>query len=159
MKNNKMDKEEIMKKINSVNWFHKFELCPGIVTPGKRAVNAKSFLDKRKIPSDLTGLKTLDIGTFDGPLSFELESRGAKSFAMDIQDPNVTGFNVAKEILDSDVDYKQGTVYDLKEMYGEEFFDIVCFKGVYYHLKNPVGAFEQVAAVLKTGGLCLLVCS
>jgi SAM-dependent methyltransferase len=35
----------------------------------------------------------------------------------------------------------------------ENKFDIVFFKGVYYHLKNPLFAFKKIFHVLKQGGV------
>ena len=54
-------KKSIDSKINAVDWYHSFELLPGIVTPGKCHVNPKHILDTRyKIPADLysTGIST-----------------------------------------------------------------------------------------------------
>jgi tRNA (mo5U34)-methyltransferase len=81
--------------------------------------------------------RVLEIGTFDGAIAFECETRGAKLTGLDIQDPSKTGFNVAKEIRQSRVDYVQGSVYDLAALFTEKF-DYVFFLGVFYHLKNPV---------------------
>jgi len=148
----KISNEEIHEKINKVKWFQTFEVAPGIVTPGKFPVGEKKFLNQLKIDENLSGLKILDVGTLDGAVAFEFERRGAQTFAMDIQDPNRTGFNTAKEILNSNVEYKQGTVYDLTKLYDAETFDIVCFKGVYYHLKDPITAIEQVSDVTKING-------
>jgi len=148
--------DDILKQINSVNWFQKFEILPGIFTPGKKPVNAQRFLNKLKIPNDLTGLKVLDIGTWDGATSFEFERRGAQTFAIDIQNPDYSGFNIAKKILHSNVEYIKGSVYDLEKFYGKKVFDIVCFKGVYYHLKNPIQAFEEISSVVKDQGSVLI---
>lgn len=148
-------KEEILKKIEKVYWYHKFEVLPGIITPGRFHVNAKEVFDIYGIPKTLHGLKALDIGTWDGPYAFELENRGASVTAFDIQDPNCTGFNIAKEIRRSNVRYIQASVYNLSEVLREKF-DIICFFGVYYHLKYPLLAFEQIHAVLSDDGLLLI---
>jgi len=155
MKSKNLSKEEILKKINQVNWGLSFELIPGITTPGKRPSNPKKFFELLQISKDLTGLRVLDIGTNDGANAFELERRGAKTCAMDIHDPNVTGFNTAKEILRSNVEYKRGTVYNLKKMYDADF-DIVLFKGVWYHLQHPIKAFEAISDVLKPNGMAII---
>jgi SAM-dependent methyltransferase len=96
-------------------------------------------------------MRALDIGALDGVHSFEMERRGAQVTAVDIQSPDVTGFNIAKRIIDSRVKYVQGSVYDLTTILREKF-DIVLFFGVWYHLKNPVRAFEEVAAILEDTG-------
>jgi len=145
-----------MEKLNQVKWSLSFELLPGIITPGKRPSNPKVFFQQLNFSKNLDGLKALDIGTNDGANAFELERRGAKTYAMDIHDPNVSGFNIAKEILHSNVEYKIGSVYDLKKMYGEEFFDFVLFKGVWYHLQHPLKAFEAISDVLKPDGTAIV---
>jgi len=129
-------------------WFHAFELLPGLVTPGRQTVRAREHLNHMGISEDLRGSHALEIGSWDGPIAFELERRGARVIATDIQDPSRTGFNTAKTILGSKVEYIQGSVYDLTRLFRTQF-DLVVYFGVYYHLKSPVLAFEQIAAVMK----------
>lgn len=147
---------DVVERINQATWATKFEIMPGIFTPGVLPVNPKVFLDRYKETADLSGKTVLDIGAFDGAVVFEAERRGAKAHAMDIQDPDKTAFNTAKSILNSEVEYQQGTVYDLESMYGADFFDVVFFKGVYYHLKDPLRAFEAVSKVLKPQGFAII---
>ena len=121
------------------------------MTPGKRPTNARANLERFKLPENLTGKRALDIGALDGPYSFELERRGARVVAMDIQDPDHTGFNTAKRVRRSGVEYVQGNAYDLAKLTTGKF-DIVCFLGVYYHMKHPLLAFEQIHSVLADDG-------
>jgi len=147
-----MDRQEILSKINSVQWYQKFEILPGIFTPGKVPTDPKVLFAHLGLPSDLAGKRVLEIGTWDGPVAFECEARGAVVTGLDIQDPCKTGFNVAKEILNSKVEYVQGSVYDLTVLL-KNSFDYVFFLGVFYHLKNPVLAFEQIASILRDDGV------
>lgn len=149
-------KEEALRLVNSRHWKHTFELIPGVVTPGDWGLtDSANILDTvYGVPKDLTGMRALDIGALDGVHSFELERRGASVTAFDIQSPDVTGFNTAKKIIGSNIEYVQGNVYELTHLFKDKY-DIILFFGVWYHLKNPVRAFEEVAAVLKdTGMLC-----
>ncbi|MDX2179876.1 MAG: methyltransferase domain-containing protein [Bryobacteraceae bacterium] len=155
------DPIEIRKKIAQVPWYHQFEIAPGIRTPGVHRFDPAPFLDGWNIPQDLRGQRALDIGTWDGPLAFELERRGAEVIAADIQDPLHTGFSTAKEILGSRVEYVRTSVYDLeKSVCGR--FDLVCYLGVFYHLKHPILGFEAIQAVMADSasllfeGACLL---
>jgi tRNA (mo5U34)-methyltransferase len=151
---NKMTKEEAVTLVNShKHWKHSFEIIPGVVTPGDWGLtNSATQLDEvYGVPKDLTGMRALDIGALDGVHSFELERRGANVTAIDIQSPDVTGFSIAKKIIGSKVQYIQGSVYELTTLL-ENKYDIVLFLGVWYHLKNPVRAFEEVAAILKNTG-------
>ena len=51
-------------------------------------------------------------------------------------------FQILKKILNSKVDYKLMNVYDVDSI--EETFDIALLFGVYYHLENPVLAFQKI---------------
>jgi len=146
------NKDEILRKLNTVPWYHRFEIVPGIFTPGKLPTDAKATFLHFGLPSDLSGKRVLEIGTWDGPVAFECEARGGVVTALDIQDPDKTGFNVAKGILGSKVEYVQGSVYDATRLLTGKY-DYVFMLGVYYHLKHPILAFEQVAQLLADDGL------
>jgi tRNA (mo5U34)-methyltransferase len=137
--------------VASQSWYHKFQLRPGIVTPGVSEFPAATAADAIGIPSDLTGKRTLDIGAWDGPLTFELERRGAQAFALDIQHPSRVGFEVARRVLASRAVHYCGSVYQLPSDELRDL-DVAAFRGVYYHLKHPILAFERKAASLKVGG-------
>jgi tRNA (mo5U34)-methyltransferase len=145
-------KSDILRKLDSVTWYHSFEIVPGVFTPGRLPTDAKATFAHFGLPADLSGKAVLEIGTWDGPVAFECEARGALVTALDIQDPDKTGFNVAKEILGSKVTYVQGSVYDTSRLLHDRY-DYVFMLGVYYHLKNPILAFEQVAQLLVDDGL------
>jgi hypothetical protein len=74
-----------------------------------------------------------------------------KSVAAHIQDPDKTGFNVAKDMLGSQVRYVMGSVYELDRLIPERFDHVFCL-GLFYHLKHPVLAFEKIAGALDEGG-------
>src|SRR5205085_12018141 len=93
----------------------------------------------------------LDIGAWDGPYTFELERRGAQVTALDIQDPDITGFNAVKQIKYSSAMYIRGGIYDAHpETLGT--YDLILFVGVYYHLKNPVLAFQRIRRLITDRG-------
>jgi len=132
--------------------YHKYEVEPGLFTPGQfLEVDPKRCLDELGVSRDLLGLRALDIGAWDGPYTFELERRGAQVTALDIQDPDITVFNSVKEIKNSSATYVRCGVYDaLPETLGT--YDLVLFAGVYYHLKNPVLSLQRIRRLLKDGG-------
>jgi len=138
-------------RISSVRWYHRFEILPGVFTPGSVAFDAAMLLDSIGIPKDMSGKSAIDIGAWDGPMAFELERRGARVIALDVLDPTETAFNVAKELLGSRVEHVRGSVYDLGHLFNEPF-DLVCFLGVYYHLTDPFRAFEEVSHVVSADG-------
>jgi|SRR5258708_507415 SAM-dependent methyltransferase len=148
--------EEAIAKVNRAKWYHSFEVLPGVVTPGKAPTDPVKLLNERfGLPKDLSGRRALDIGALDGPYSFELEKRGAEVVAVDIQHPDHTGFNTAKEVRGSKVQYFQASAYELTRVLTGKF-DIVCFFGVYYHMKHPLLGFEQIHSLLADDGLLLL---
>lgn len=126
------------------SWFHRFELAPGVETPG--VYDPRPLLVKLPLPSDLTGKKVLDIGARDGFFSFEAERRGAQVTAIDFMPPERTGFGAAADLLGSSVDYRVDNVYNLSpERHGS--FDLVLCLGVLYHLRNPLLALDRIWAV------------
>lgn len=146
-----MSDDEARALVGSVGWYHSFELREGLTTPGVSEFHPAPSADALKIPKDLTGKRALDIGAWDGPLTFELERRGAQAFALDIQDPTQVGFDVARRVLGSNATHYQGSVYQLPHHELRDL-DVVAFRGVFYHLKHPILAFERISAAMKVGG-------
>lgn len=143
---------ECLELVGKTTWYHSFELRPGIVSPGQIAFDAVAVLDGLEVPGDLRGKRVLDIGAWDGPITFEMERRGADASALDIQDPTRVGFAVARRVMGSRAVHYQGSVYALPENELSEL-DHIVFRGVYYHLKHPLLAFERIAGALKMGGV------
>jgi tRNA (mo5U34)-methyltransferase len=157
----RLDRETVLKKISAVPfWWHRIEVGYGLVTPGHHGdlhhpTGDKNVLKNMELPQDLSGKSVLDIGAWDGFYSFEAEKRGAnKVLAIDnfyrdkLEKTGSQGFEVAKEILASRVEFQKASVYDLSpEKFGT--FDIVLFPGVFYHLKDPFLALEKIYSVTK----------
>ena len=143
-----MKPEEIQSLVDSVKWYHTYDLC-WITTPGRLRADF-ALMDMAGIPQSLEGLRVLEIGSWDGPYTWELERRHPTLLhALDIQDPSRTGFNVAKKIMGSSVEYHHQSVYDMRF---KEDFDLVVFMGVYYHLRHPLIAFQRIWEALTPGG-------
>ena len=136
--------------------YHKYEIEPGLFTPGLQLeLDPKLCLDELGVPQYLEGLRALDIGAWDGPFTFELERRGAKVTALDIQDPDVTLFNAVKKIKNSSATYVRSSIYNaLPEALG--VFDVIFFIGVYYHLRNPMLALQRIRNLLDGGGILFI---
>lgn len=112
---------------------------------------AKEALDSLSVPEDLLGERTLDVGAWDGPLTFEMERRGADAAALDIQDPERVGYATARRVMGMRAPHYRGSVYDLPT---DDLRDLdrIIFRGVYYHLKHPILAFERLSMALRMGG-------
>jgi SAM-dependent methyltransferase len=149
-----MSREEAGRLVARTKWFHTVELIEGLVTPGLAPApfSPKRYMDDLGFAQDLAGLKILDIGTYDGAMAFELAQRGADVVAVDIRSPDTTGFNAIKQISGIDIPHLQADVTRLHQHFGAEF-DHVLYLGVFYHLKDPLGAFESIARVIKPGGI------
>jgi 2-polyprenyl-3-methyl-5-hydroxy-6-metoxy-1,4-benzoquinol methylase len=159
-------------------WYNSFKIGNVENTNTMTSLNYQMWISQI-IPTDLNGMKILDIGANDGFYSFLCESRGAERiFAIDnnkrelsnvslkrlreFTENNPNGskhslgseelmfkntgpterFQILKKILNSKVDYKLMNVYDVDSI--EETFDIALLFGVYYHLENPVLAFQKI---------------
>src|SRR5881275_1427236 len=115
-------------------WYHTIEVAPGVVTPGW--FDLRPIVDRLPWP-DVRGLRCLDVGTYDGFLAFELERRGAHevvaldigrhedwdwpaalrargpAYLAELAGPKGNGFEIAHEVLGSEVELVVASAYDL----------------------------------------------
>lgn len=132
---------------SSFTWHQRWELAPGIHTPGPNDIGW--LLHVIGFPDDLTGKSVLDIGATNAAGAFEAERRGASSVvAVDVLPPTHYGFTALAELLESDTKFVRASVYGLSSML-EERFDVVLFLGVLYHLRHPLLALDEVRAVTR----------
>jgi tRNA (mo5U34)-methyltransferase len=153
----------VSERLGEISWYHTQELGPGIVTQGM--FDLRPYVERYGIPGDLTGLRALDVGTFEGFWAFELERRGAEVVAIDVDSiqeldwpPRLRpagdgrrgeGFEVAREALASDVRRVGMSVYEATpEALGGEF-DLVFCGSVLIHLRDPMLALERLAALCR----------
>jgi tRNA (mo5U34)-methyltransferase len=124
----------------------------------------------------MSGMRALDVATFDGFWSFEMERRGADVVAVDIPrwaDADIplrlkerlqrqeleggtgAGFRLARELLGSRVERREASVYDLTpEDLGR--FDVVLISDLLQHLRDPHRALERVFSLTEDVG-CAIV--
>jgi tRNA (mo5U34)-methyltransferase len=137
----------ILSQINTEKyWFHRIDLNQQITTPGW----SDAKIDKLPyfgLPSDMSGMRVLDIGHAEGFFSFEAERRGAAEIVgIDNYPPMNHKFNLCKYAQNSKANSYMASVYDLDpKKFGT--FDIVFFFGVLYHLRNPILALEKIASI------------
>ena len=153
----------------AARWYHTIELPDGSVTPGSttcaRPVRGSRFR------RTLAGKRCLDVGTRDGFWAFEMERRGADEvIAIDLDDeremdwpqprpPRVeeeapelerraSAFGIAHELLDSKVERRDQSVYELTtDKVGE--FDFAVIGTLLLHLRDPIGALTAIGRVLR----------
>jgi len=153
--------------VDLLPWYHTIDLGDGVVTPGNH--DHRDFIEHIGIPDDLTGLRVLDVATFDGFWAFEFERRGAEVVAIDLPSaaaldwphgarevveaealdvPFGTAFAVAREALDSSVERRACSVYELADA-GIGEFDIVFIGDLLLHLARPLDALRSVRSVCR----------
>jgi len=155
----------IIERIVEHDWYHSIDLGHGVVTPG--FVDHRDQLPYYALPASLEGKRVLDVATFDGFWAFEFERRGAEVVAADIacwtdtdvprlmlphaaqfglDRPTGAGFRLAHEILGSQVQRIECSVYDLDpEKIGT--FDLVFISDLLVHLRDPQLAVERAYSV------------
>ena len=157
-KNEKL-RRRLQREMPPERWYQNFELIKGSGIQTKPGQPLSYGQDKAFERLGITsgfwrGKRVLDIGAFDGALSFLLEDLGADVTALDIIPPKYSGFGWAHRVRKSAVIHHCASVYDLDpRVHGR--FDCVLFFGVFYHLKHPLLALERINAVCHENGLLL----
>ncbi|MFD2055893.1 class I SAM-dependent methyltransferase [Mesorhizobium calcicola] len=129
------------------HWHHKFEVFPGVVTPG--SYDPQFLLEKLRLPDDMTGLRALDIGPSDGFFSMHMARRGARVTAVDYRAKSGHGFEAMEQLTGLEFDYRQMNLYDIPGSdIGE--FDLVLFLGVLYHLPDMMRALNIVSQLCRS---------
>jgi len=132
-------------------WHQRFQLAPGIFTPGTNDVDR--MLRLAEIPADLSGWSVLDIGTSNGGFCFEAERRGASRLvAVDVCEADYSGFAQIRSFLGSRTEFVEASVYELPELLGRRF-DLVLFLGVLYHLRHPLLALDNLRRLIGRVGV------
>jgi tRNA (mo5U34)-methyltransferase len=157
----------VLDKISDVEWYHTIDLPHGVATPGY--VDHRQQLPYYSLPEDMTGMRVLDVATFDGFWAFEFERRGAEVVAIDVGSvreadiptnwidefekagldaPKGKGFQIAHELLGSKVQKEVCSVYDVSpKRLGK--FDMAFCSDLLIHLRDPARAMESIWTVTE----------
>jgi tRNA (mo5U34)-methyltransferase len=150
----------LARQVRDLSWYHTLELPGGVVTDGW--FDLRPYVGYYELPADMTGIRALEVGTWDGFWAFEMERRGADVVALDLDDerdldypprrrptefpstPRGAGFELAREALGSRVERVVLSIYDAKP---EELgtFDLVLCGSVLIHLRDQLLALERIA--------------
>jgi tRNA (mo5U34)-methyltransferase len=136
-------------------WFHTIPLDNGgcierdAVYGSDRTYPAALWdLVRAILPVDVAGARVLDVGCNGGRLSIEMKRAGASEVVgLEAFPQYLQQARLARELTGLEIDYRQMDVYEVDERLGS--FDITLFLGVIYHLKNPIGALENLARVTR----------
>jgi len=155
----------LAERVRELTWYHTIELPEGVVTPGH--FDTRGAVKHVPLPADLSGMRVLEIGTWDGFWAFELERRGAAEVvALDLDDERDLdwpprrrpatfpegrrgdGFRLAAEILGSKAQRVNRTIYEATP---EELgtFDLVVCSAVLLHLRDQLLALERIAGLCR----------
>ena len=143
-----LGREEILKKIGTrAYWWHRIEVAPGIITPGRKDTLAE--LEQRiGLPERLDGKTVLDVGAAEGFYTFECERRGAQVTAIDRLNAEDSGFGLVRELIGSRAKHAHCSVYNLDPAQMGQF-DLVLCLGVIYHLRYPLLALDVLHSICK----------
>lgn len=142
-----IDKEALSQRISELgDWFHNLDLH-GVATAPNHFLgdfpNVKWKHIERGIPKDLTGASVLDIGCNGGFYSIQLKRRGAERvLGIDVDDRYLSQARFAAEQLELKIEFEKRSVYDIATIDGQ--FDYVLFMGVFYHLRYPLFALDNI---------------
>jgi tRNA (mo5U34)-methyltransferase len=136
------------------DWFHNIDLF-GVPTAPHHFLgdfpNVKWRHIAGALPPDLTGAEVLDIGCNGGFYSIEMKRRGAQRvLGIDVDDRYLNQARFATRTLGFSVEFEKRSVYQVNEIAGQ--FDYVLFMGVFYHLRYPVYALDQVVRKVRPEG-------
>jgi tRNA (mo5U34)-methyltransferase len=167
--------EDLLKTVQSLEWYHSIDLGNGIVTPGH--YDHRPYLQYYRLPEDLHGKTVIDIGAASGFFSFEFERRGAAVTATDLPEwfdhdfgPNYrpdktseTGasylhspFEFARQALGSKASRKLINIYDISpETVGA--YDLAFCGSVLLHLTDPLKALWNIASVTREKAIIVTV--
>jgi len=170
-------RQDILRHIESLEWYHTLDLGDGITTPGD--YDHRPYLPYYGIPDNLAGKTVLDVGAASGFFSFEMERRGAQVTAVDLPawfahdfgpcyQPDKTveegarylhsPFLLAKERLHSSVEKVEMSVYDLDpEKMGT--FDLVFCGSMLLHITDPIRALWKLQSVTREVAIITTVIS
>jgi tRNA (mo5U34)-methyltransferase len=138
---------EALRNDPKIVWHQRFQLAEQTWSPGAHDIGG--LLNRVNVPERLDGKSVLDIGTTNGGAAFIAERRGAsRVVAVDIYPPNWFGFDRIRAAYGSQVEFVQGSVYDLPALLAEQF-DYVFFFGVLYHLRHPLLAIDSVRELTR----------
>lgn len=149
------DRAIIEKQIHQLgDWFHNIDLW-GVPTAPNHFLgdfpNVKWRHIAGALPPDLSGAEVLDIGCNGGFYSLEMKRRGAaRVLGIDVDDRYLKQARFAAQTLGLEIEFEKHSVYEVEAIEGQ--FDYVFFMGVFYHLRYPLFALDQVVKKVRPEG-------
>lgn len=136
-------------------WFHNYEIADGVWTnatgsgPGA-AYPAERWGTIADLMPDVKAKSCLDVGCSSGFFSLKVKELGAARVlgVDDGEQPKaIDQARFASNQMGLNAEFKKCSIYELNKL--EETFDVVLCLGVFYHLRHPLLALEQLRSVCK----------
>lgn len=150
-----LDSDSLKQRIRDLgDWFHNIDLY-GVPTAPEHFLGdfprVKWKHIASAIPQDLSGAHVLDIGCNGGFYSIEMKRRGAERvLGIDVDDRYLNQARFAAVTLGLEIEFEKRSVYEVANIAGQ--FDYVFFMGVFYHLRYPLFALDQVVKKIGPEG-------
>ena len=146
------DRDALAHRIEELGeWFHNFELHGVRTAPNHFLGDFPNIKWKHiagLIPNDLTGATVLDIGCNGGFYCIQMKQRGAERvLGIDVDDRYLNQARFAAEQLELEIEFEKRSVYEVASLAG--LFDYVIFMGVFYHLRYPLYAFDNIVKKVR----------
>lgn len=149
---NTPERQEIERRIEELGeWFHNINLH-GVATAPNHFLgdfpNIKWKYLSSSIPEDLSGASVLDLGCNAGFYSIEMKRRGAgQVVGVDVDDRYLNQARFAAAVLGLEIEFNKLSVYEAASIPGQ--FDYVLFMGLFYHLRYPLYALDNIVKKVK----------
>jgi tRNA (mo5U34)-methyltransferase len=150
--------------LSEPRWMYEFDLGDGIKTPllieelrsiHETRKNAIFPLIDQLYPEGLGGMRCLDVACNEGYFSHLLYQRQAIVKGIDIRSLNIQRAKSIQELysLDSErLHFEVGDFFQNQDP--PEFYELVLFLGLLYHLENPMGALRILHKITRR--LCVI---
>jgi tRNA (mo5U34)-methyltransferase len=147
----KLDREQLRRAINLLPWHHEIDFGGGLLSPGNSKIDVLKAQANVYFRDGISGKTFLDIGCWDGFNSIEAHKRGASRvlatdhFAWSDQCwGKREAFELARRELAPSIEAMDADLPDLSTG-NLGTFDVVLFAGVFYHLRHPFLALEDLS--------------
>ncbi|GAB4518424.1 MAG: TIGR04290 family methyltransferase [Parvularculaceae bacterium] len=119
-------------------WYHCIDLGGGVKTKSEGFdPESKWRVIGSRLPEDMSGMSTLEIGCSSAYYSIKMAQRGARCVAFDHLQSAVDQAQFLADHFKVGVTIERRSIYDILE-YKNQHFDFVIFMGVLYHCRYPM---------------------
>lgn len=147
-------------RADAITWWHSIPLADDYMTRG-HSLNLQQTATTWGVPRSLSGKRVLDVGCWNGGFSFECERRGANVVGIDIWQAGrglganlplyqPDGLMLAREVLQSSMEFVELDAASAADHFGERSFDIVLCFGILYHVNPYQPVVESLCKVAKS---------